>query len=51
MFSIVECSLTLFISQGIIIGLDNLDGVIQLIKANSSLATASAALKKGKKSY
>ncbi|RWR74134.1 DNA gyrase subunit A, chloroplastic/mitochondrial [Cinnamomum micranthum f. kanehirae] len=34
------------IVEGIIIGLDNLDGVIQLIKANSSLATASAALKK-----
>ncbi|RWR90322.1 DNA gyrase subunit A, chloroplastic/mitochondrial isoform X1 [Cinnamomum micranthum f. kanehirae] len=34
------------IVEGIIIGLDNLDGVIQLIKANSSLAKASAALKK-----
>ncbi|KAJ8618689.1 hypothetical protein MRB53_014875 [Persea americana] len=34
------------IVEGIIIGLDNLDGVIQLIKANSSLAMASAALKK-----
>lgn len=50
-FSIVECSLMLFICQGIIVGLDNLDGVIQLIKANSNLATCSAALRKGKHAY
>lgn len=34
------------IVEGIIVGLDNLDGVIQIIRANSSHSMASAALKK-----
>lgn len=34
--------------QGIIVGLDNLDAVIDIIKENSSIAMATAALVKGR---
>lgn len=37
--------------QGIIVGLDNLDGVIHIIKEMPSHATASAALMKGMNPY